>query len=130
ELQKAYQELDKFAYSVSHDLRDPLTGVLSAIKVAVDFDKIDDMKGVLSLMLGTVTKLHDYIDNLRDYYLLRRGELHLTEIDFSKLLSDIEEFYKMYTANHDVDFNTNIDQPFTFKCDHSLLELILHNLLS
>src|SRR5690606_23380739 len=40
ELQKAYDELDTFAYSVSHDLRDPLSGVQSAIKLALEFDKM------------------------------------------------------------------------------------------
>ncbi|HTH83395.1 MAG TPA: response regulator, partial [Mucilaginibacter sp.] len=34
ELQKAYSELDKFAYSVSHDIRGPLSGILGAINVA------------------------------------------------------------------------------------------------
>lgn len=130
ELQKAYDELDKFAYSVSHDLRDPLTGIQSAIKIANGMDKIEDVTVLLSLMLGTVTKLHAYIDNLRDYYLLRRGELCLTEIDFNAMLQDIKTFYGMHVINSNVAFDIKIEQSMAFKSDLSLLELIMHNLLS
>lgn len=130
ELQKAYDELDKFAYSVSHDLRDPLTGVLSAIKLALEFDQIDRIHELLGLMKSSVTKLDDYIDSLRDYYLLRRGELTLSEIDFRKLFENVRQFYKMYTQNNDVVFEINVEQVETFKSDKAVLELILHNLLS
>ena len=34
ELQRAYNELNKFAHSVSHDIRGPLTGILGAINLA------------------------------------------------------------------------------------------------
>ncbi|SJN52196.1 sensor histidine kinase [Sphingobacterium faecium] len=130
ELEKAYHELDKFAYSVSHDLRDPLTGVLSAVKLALQFDDIDQIHELLRLMDGSLTRLDLYIDSLRDYYLLRRGELFLSSIDFKELFKDIAAFYNMYVRNNDVQFIINVDQAEDFKCDKTVLELILHNLLS
>ncbi|WP_270090169.1 hybrid sensor histidine kinase/response regulator [Sphingobacterium sp. SYP-B4668] len=130
ELQKAYDELDKFAYSVSHDLRDPLTGVLSAVKLALTFDQIEHIHKLLTLMEDSLTRLDDYIDSLRDYYLLRRGELQLSEIDFRELFDNIKQFYKMYTQNSAVTFEINVHQMEGFKNDKAVLELILHNLLS
>jgi len=130
ELQKAYDELDKFAYSVSHDLRDPLTGVLSAVKLALGFDQIEQVRELLVLMEGSLTRLDDYIDSLRDYYLLRRGELMLSDIDFRLLFENIRQFYKMYTQNNDVVFDITVEQIDSFKNDKAVLELILHNLLS
>ncbi|MFD2144747.1 hypothetical protein [Mucilaginibacter antarcticus] len=47
ELQRAYSELDKFAYSVSHDIRGPLSGILGAINVARDMHDITEMKEML-----------------------------------------------------------------------------------
>src|ERR1700744_6406732 len=44
ELQQAYTELDKFAYSVSHDLRGPLTGILGAIDVAKEMSDLKELK--------------------------------------------------------------------------------------
>ncbi len=130
ELQKAYNELDKFAYSVSHDLRDPLSGVQSAIKLALGFDKIEDIRELLVLMDDSLTRLDAYIDSLRDYYLLRRGELTLSNIDFHELFESIGQFYKMSTQNNDVAFKIHVVQTDIFKGDKAVLELILHNLLS
>lgn len=130
ELQKAYDELDKFAYSVSHDLRDPLTGVLSAVKLGLEFDNIDRIHELLTLMDSSLISLDAYIDSLRDYYLLRRGELLLSSIDFNDLFENVKQFYKMYTQNEDVTFNIIVDQNEVFNCDKAILELILHNLLS
>ena len=130
ELQKAYDELDKFAYSVSHDLRDPLTGVLSAVKLGLEFDSIDRIHELLALMDSSLVSLDAYIDSLRDYYLLRRGELMLSEINFEELFANIRQFYSMYTQNKDVAFEISVDQKEIFNGDKALLELILHNLLS
>lgn len=130
ELQRAYDELDKFAYSVSHDLRDPLSGILSAVKLGLEFDQVERIHELLSLMDDSLTRLDAYIDSLRDYYLLRRGELLLSDIDFHALFEDIGQFYKMYTQNNDVVFAIDVVQHTTFKSDKAVLELILHNLLS
>ncbi|QQT25235.1 sensor histidine kinase [Sphingobacterium spiritivorum] len=130
ELQKAYDELDKFAYSVSHDLRDPLTGVLSAVRLASEFDSIERIHELLGLMDDSLISLDAYIDSLRDYYLLRRGELFLSDIDFKELFGNIAQFYKMYTQNKEVAFKITVEQAHVFKSDKAILELILHNLLS
>ncbi|MCA5005314.1 sensor histidine kinase [Sphingobacterium bovistauri] len=130
ELQKAYDELDKFAYSISHDLRDPLTGVLSAISYALGYDKVKPIHELLLLMQGSVLKLDQYIDSLRDYYLLRRGELLIQEINFSQVGNTIQEFYNISVEKNNVNFSIEVEQNSLFKSDLSLIELILHNLLS
>lgn len=130
ELEQAYRELDKFAYSVSHDLRDPLVGVLSAISLAKEFDDLEEIYSLLDLMNTSILKLDSYIDSLKDYYLLRRGELKLEEIDFNSVATHIENFYKIYTATNVLDFQIVVDQRTTFKSDMSVIMLILHNLIS
>ncbi|MFC3199231.1 hybrid sensor histidine kinase/response regulator [Parapedobacter deserti] len=130
ELQKAYDELDKFAYSVSHDLRDPLTGVLSAIKLALEFDTVDRIHEILALMESSVLKLNSYINSLHDYYLLKRGELSIAEIDFRSLFEHLLHFYSIYTQNNNVEFRVRAEQQEEFKSDETALQLVLHNLLS
>ncbi|MGK6349739.1 hybrid sensor histidine kinase/response regulator [Parapedobacter sp. DT-150] len=130
ELQKAYDELDKFAYSVSHDLRDPLTGVLSAIKLALEFDSVERIHEILGLMESSVLKLNAYINSLHDYYLLKRGELTISEIKFGTLFEYLDGFYSIYSHNNHVSFKVDWKQEEEFKSDETSLKLILHNLLS
>ncbi|MCI0921322.1 sensor histidine kinase [Sphingobacterium rhinopitheci] len=130
ELEQAYRELDKFAYSVSHDLRDPLVGISSAISLAKEFDNLEEIYDILDLMNNSVLKLDAYIDSLKDYYLLRRGELKLEEIDLKLLATNIENYYKIYTSTNVLDFQISVHQNSKFKCDKAVIELILHNLIS
>ncbi|WP_257669515.1 hybrid sensor histidine kinase/response regulator [Parapedobacter tibetensis] len=130
ELQRAYDELDKFAYSVSHDLRDPLTGVLSAIKLAFEFDSVERIHELLGLMESSILKLNSYINSLHDYYLLKRGELSISDIDFSALFEYFKDFYRIYTQSNNIQFTISSTQNEEFKSDEISLKLIIHNLLS
>lgn len=130
ELQIAYDELDRFAYSVSHDLKDPLSGIKSAINVAQDFNKIEDILAAMSLIEDSLDRLDNYVDRLRDYYLIRRGALSITPIDFHELLESVDRFYTSRPTNKDVKLELQVEQHGEFNCDRVILEMILHNLLS
>lgn len=130
ELQIAYDELDRFAYSVSHDLKDPLSGIQSAINVAQGFDKIEDIREAMGLMEDSINRLNSYIDSLRDYYLIRRGAQSLSTIDFCELLESVDRFYTDRPSSKDVKLELKVEQNGVFKCDRAVLEMVLHNLLS
>jgi two-component system sensor histidine kinase/response regulator len=130
ELQRAYSELDKFAYSVSHDIRGPLSGILGAINVARDMHDIAEMKEMLFLMEKSLKKLDTYILSMHDYYSLQRGELNIGDIDFEKLMDEFKDFYKRFSNTASIDFKVNINQREPFRSDIVPLKLILNNLLS
>src|SRR5690606_18553028 len=88
ELQKAYNELDKFAYSVSHDIRGPLVGISGGINLAMQTENLKEIKEILGLMNKSVEKLDDFILSMHDYYSLERGELKITSIDFKDLVKE------------------------------------------
>jgi two-component system sensor histidine kinase/response regulator len=130
ELEKAYNELNKFAYSVSHDIRGPLSGILGAINVAREIDDIEEMKEMLFLMEKSLKKLDTYILSMHDYYSLQRGELKVTEIDFKKLIDELKDIYLVLSKTNNVKFNINIKQDEVFRSDSMPLKLIFNNLLS
>ncbi|MCC8426838.1 hybrid sensor histidine kinase/response regulator [Mucilaginibacter sp. UR6-11] len=130
ELQRAYSELDKFAYSVSHDIRGPLSGILGAINVAREMYDITEMKEMLFLMEKSLKKLDTYILSMHDYYSLQRGELHIGDIDFKKLTEEFKDIYKVFTNTANISFKVNINQREPFRSDTVPLKLILNNLLS
>jgi signal transduction histidine kinase len=130
ELQKAYSELDKFAYSVSHDIRGPLSGILGAINVAREMYDIAEMKEMLFLMEKSLKKLDTYILSMHDYYSLQRGELQITDVDFQKMIDEFKDIYKIMASTANINFKINIQQTEFFRSDTVPLKLILNNLLS
>jgi two-component system sensor histidine kinase/response regulator len=130
ELQKAYDELNKFAYSVSHDIRGPLSGILGAINLANEIDDVEEMKEMLFLMKKSVNKMDTYVLSMHDYYSLQRGELRITEIDFNKIIEELTAIYTILSKVNNVAFKTSITQNDVFRSDYAPLRLILNNLLS
>jgi two-component system, sensor histidine kinase and response regulator len=130
ELQKAYTELSKFAYSVSHDIRGPLSAIAGAINIAREIESVEEMKEMLYLMEKSVKKLDAYILNMHDYYSLQRGELKVTEIDFVRILDELKAIYEVTAKVKDVAFIVNISQDEIFRNDIVPIRLIINNLVS
>ena len=130
ELQKAYNELDKFSYSVTHDMRGPLLSILGAIEAAQHMDDISEIREMLMLMKDSVRNLDDFIQSIHDYYNLNRGELEIREIDFNEMVNEQTKIFNFTYLISDVKFNTTINQKETFRGDELSIKLILNNLLS
>ena len=130
ELQRAYNELDKFSYSVTHDMRGPLLSVLGAIEAAQHVDDITEIRKMLLMMKDSVRNLDDFIQSIHDYYNLNRGELEIKEIDFNELVEEQIKIFNFTYLMSDVTFITNIIQKETFRGDILSVKLILNNLLS
>ncbi|OJU77845.1 MAG: hybrid sensor histidine kinase/response regulator [Bacteroidetes bacterium 47-18] len=131
ELQKAYKELDKFAYSVSHDIRGPIIGLITAINFARDLDDITEIKDLLTLMEKSVKKLDTFILNMHDYYNVQRGDLKISRIDFEKIASDQKDIYSTFSLAGKIPLYVDVQQsPHPFYSDEMSLKLILTNLLS
>lgn len=130
ELQKAYNELEKFAYSVTHDIRGPLLSILGAVDVAQYIDDIEEIKEMLRLMEKSVKKLDTFILNIHDYYSLKQGELQIKEVSFTDVVKDQLENNKMTIMMKNINFVTHVEQNESFRTDEMSLKIILNNLLS
>jgi len=138
ELLKAYDELDKFVYSVSHDLRAPLTSILGLVKLAKSPETLTGMAHVsddldyLEMIEKSVDKLDIFIRNIIDYYRSTRMESLNEEIDFQELLHNTKqelEFFPDYNRLNII-LKVNNDENLPFKSDHSRLRIIFNNLVS
>ncbi len=130
ELEKAYSELDKFAYSVTHDMRGPLLSILGAIDLAKENDDVGEIKEMLGMMDKSILKLDNFIRSIHDYYNMNRGEQQIVDIDFEKLVNDLKDIYDISAQTGGVQFDVQIDQSEPFRSDDMSLRIILNNLLS
>lgn len=130
ELQKAYDELEKFIYSASHDLRSPLVSVLGVLKLA-RAENIDGKAGTYFGMIERmVNRLDVFVQNIISYYQnLKQGEL-VVNIDFDMLLDEIFEHYRFYEGADNVRLEKEVGQEATARVDELRLKMILNNLVS
>ena len=135
ELLKAYDELDKFVYSVSHDLRAPLTSILGLVKLARTHDIDDNTTGdmdYLDMIEKSVDKLDIFIRNIIDYYRSTRMESLDEDIDFQEILNNTRQELEYYPNFNNINIVLKINNPdnVVFKSDHSRLRIIFNNIVS
>jgi signal transduction histidine kinase len=128
ELEKINDELNRFIYSTSHDLRSPLMSVLGIINLARLDNSVKDPNGYVDMIESCILKLDGFIQKIIEYYRNSRLDVEHEKIYFDSLLQEcIANFKPQNTA---IEFQLNIDQPVDFKGDTFRISVILNNLIS
>src|SRR5690349_8446187 len=94
ELQKANDELNRFIYSTSHDLRSPLASVMGILNLAHMENSVEDPNGYLGMIETCVNKMDVFIQKIIEYYKSIRVEDEQTKIDFNVLLDESIKMFK------------------------------------
>ncbi|TDW95937.1 sensor histidine kinase [Dinghuibacter silviterrae] len=132
ELKKSNKELDSFVYSVSHDLRAPLTSMLGVVNLC-ETGTLDPfiLKNV-GFIKSSIKKLDGFIMDILDYSRNARLEVDRHEIHFQDLLADISNNLKFIGAEEQrkVNIRTKIKNGIPFYTDKGRLTMILNNLVS
>lgn len=131
ELRKSNQELDKFVYSVSHDLRAPLTSMLGLIDLSEDATEEDFMRKNLGMLKDSITKLDCFIGDILNYSRNARLEVMKEEINFKEMLDEITgNLAYMNGKKGMVEVNVNIRNEVPFVSDKQRVGIVLNNLIS
>ncbi|MET6998503.1 sensor histidine kinase [Chitinophaga defluvii] len=128
ELEKTNDELNRFIYSTSHDLRSPLMSVLGIINLTRLDNSVVDPNNYVGMIESCILKLDGFIQKIIEYYRNSRLDVEYEKIDFNNLLNDcIIAFQPQDTS---IQFQMNVDQAFDFKGDTFRISVILNNLIS
>jgi signal transduction histidine kinase len=127
QLEKANAELTGFNYSVSHDLRTPLRGIISNSRLLVEDagDRLDpESKDRLKRVEKAALKMSDLIESLLQFARVGQVSLKKTEIDLSALA---ETLVAELQTSHG---GTATVQPgMVVRGDPELIRLVMLNLL-
>ncbi|HXS37067.1 MAG TPA: PAS domain-containing protein [Flavipsychrobacter sp.] len=131
ELKKSNGELDRFVYSVSHDLRAPLSSMLGIIGL-IEVETTDkNIAGDIQLIKKNINKLDGFISDILDYSRNARLETKEEEVKFANLLEYIKNNLKyMVSSAAKVNIRINIDECDTFYSDPGRMTIIFNNLIS
>lgn len=134
ELEKTNDELNRFIYSISHELRAPLASALGVINLAkLDHVYNESEKGheYWGLIEDCCARLDYNITSTLQYYKNSRYTNIKEEVDFQKLVNDLIVVHKLANNVEDkIKFEVNIDQPERFVGDVFRIEIIIGNLIS
>lgn len=128
QLKKAYDELDKFVYSASHDLRAPLASVLGLVKVAKS-DEVQKMPDYLNMIESTIHKMDVFVQNIIRYHRSNRADVDINHIQFGKLIDEIIQDLSSNQITEHISINKKISEPVFIRSDEGRIRIILNNIL-
>lgn len=131
QLSAANKELESFAYTVSHDLRTPLT-VIDTYAQVLRLQQADalgpDGRAALERVQNATRRMAQLIDDLLRLSRATRGDLKREPVDLTALATAVAADLKLRNAARQVEFQA---QPgMTAVADARLVRVVMENLLS
>jgi PAS domain S-box-containing protein len=131
DLKKSNMELDRFVYSVSHDLRAPLSSMLGVLQLVQSEVTEPAVLSDLDLLEGSIKKLDSFILDILDYSKNSRLDQKREEIHFRDIVKDVLDHLKyMGAGTSNIDIKVSINEEFILYSDRGRINIILNNLIS
>ena len=130
ELLKTNAELDRFVYSVSHDLRSPLTSIIGLISFIEEESQETDTLEHIGMIKNSVHRLDEFIKNILIYSRNNRTGLDIVPIQLLKTTTEIVDSLKSMKEAENVRFYIDIKEKHPFFSDQLRLNTLLENLIS
>jgi signal transduction histidine kinase len=129
ELQNVNDALDRFVYSVSHDLRSPLSSILGLINLANLTKDPNELVQIIKMIQGRVLAQDNFIREIIDYSRNARTETVVEPLNLKKQVDEVIDTLKFDGLADKIEFRIKIDEDFTFISDKIRLTVILNNLI-
>lgn len=130
ELKKTNAELDQFVYSVSHDLRSPLTSILGLVNFIEDESKESHTLKYAELIKKNITRLDQFIKSILNYSRNNRTETIIESIPLNETVHEIIESLKYMPGAQNLKFNLQINSEINFYSDMQRFKTVLENIIS
>jgi two-component system sensor kinase len=130
-LEDANNELEAFAYSVSHDLRVPLRAIDGFSRIVIEDyeDKLDD-EGIrlLNIIRENTKKMGQLIDDILLLSRAGRQEMNVSEQDIASIAQNVYGEFGQEKEGRNIDFIVDENLPRA-QADRALLTQVLTNLI-
>ena len=130
ELQKLNAELDRFVYSISHDLRAPIASVLGLINIGEDAETAEEVKEIFNMQRDALERLDSYIREVIDYSRNQRLGVTPESVSIFELCESIVSGLRFLPSLERIDLQLDVPQGLTVMTDSLRLKVALNNLVS
>ncbi|MTI33243.1 ATP-binding protein [Xanthovirga aplysinae] len=129
-VKKINMELDKFVYSISHDINAPIASVSGLVNLMRYESKDDSMDPYYERIDKSLIALKHYINDILDFSRNTRLKLHYEQINFNELIEESLVPLKFLPGSDKITIHQEIKGDEAFYNDKYRLKVILNNLLS
>jgi signal transduction histidine kinase len=129
-LAKSNEELDRFVYSTSHDLRAPLTSIKGLINIMRNARTPEEAQRYLGMMDKRIDSLDSFIKSITDYSRNNRLHISLEKVNVHALAQDIWHDLEYCPEAQVIEFKNEIPENLVIENDPSRLRMVLQNLIA
>lgn len=129
-LRKAYEELDTFTYTISHDLKTPLSSIKNYSEIIVeDYGESfpEEARQLLQKVIKGTDKMNQLIRDVLHYTKVGRTGIKFAKVDMSRLLNDIKE--EVLIAEKGKNISIHIVGPIDVMGDATMVMQLFNNLI-
>jgi signal transduction histidine kinase len=129
-LTKTNEELDRFIYSTSHDLRAPLNSIEGLLNLSEKTTETSDLKLYHQMMRERIRKLENVLGNISQYSKNAKLEIEKKRINLYEYVNRALFDVRYMGAADRVRVEIDIPDSITIETDPMRLSIILNNLIS
>ena len=130
QLTKLNQELDGFVYSVSHDLRSPLSSILGLTNLARFSNSKEELVEYMSMIQDRIKVQDAFIKDIIEYSRNIRTEPLAEPLNLFQLTRDIIESLKFNVGAATIRFDVELSPDFIVLTDKHRWKTMLSNLIA
>lgn len=130
QLTKLNQELDAFVYSVSHDLRSPLSSILGLTNLAKFSTSKEELVEYMGMIQDRIKAQDSFIKDIIEYSRNTRTETLAEPVDLFTLTQEIIESLKFNDGASKIHFDVELSPNFIVNTDKHRWKTMLSNLIS
>lgn len=142
ELEKQKRELielnatkDKFFSIIAHDLRSPITTLISLAEVLrtdIDLITVEETHEILTSLHKLSRNYLKLLDNLLQWARVQTGRMVADPqpFDLITIINEVIDFYKVTAAEKHVNLVSRVSGTLTVIADHNMIKTVLRNLIS
>lgn len=129
QLSKLNQELDRFVYSTSHDLRAPLLSVKGLLTISESAGP-DEQSRYRQMMHKRIDSLDKFIKDITDYSRNNRLEIAREDINVFALAADIWESLEHSPEASGIEFMNDLPKDLVVVNDGRRMKIVMSNLIT
>lgn len=129
ELEKTNEELDRFVYRASHDMRAPLSTLLGLLNLAKSTKSTEELEEYHELMINRINTMDGFIKEVTDYSRNARLDVVLARVNIHKMVEGILDSFEFLASESQIDLINNIDPDIEIETDKVRLKVVLNNLI-